>query len=330
MHITFLGTSAGVPTLGRNVTSQAVTFDHGGIWLLDCGEATQHQLMRAGLRPMKIERILITHLHGDHCFGLPGVLSTMAINGRTEPVRLIGPRGVRELIETTLRISDSFMPFSLDITELDPLSTGRELGTWDGWTVSSHPLPHRVPCFGYCLTEGVRPGRFHPDRAEALGVPAGRLFGELQRGRAVTLADGRAVQPNQVADPPRPGRKLVLLGDTSDPSALLEAGSDCDLLVCETTYDRAREDKARQWGHSTTRMTADFAHRLRARALIITHFSSRYTEGDASDAAQGDDEDGVAPTLSVDDLLAEAAEACPGTTVLAARDLWKYTISAKD
>ncbi|MBA3707663.1 MAG: ribonuclease Z [Planctomycetes bacterium] len=314
MQITFLGTSAGVPTRTRNVTSQAVAFDHGGVWLLDCGEATQHQLMRAGIKPARIERILLTHLHGDHCYGIPGALATMAINGRSEPVSIIGPVGVKELIETVLRISDTALSFPLEITELDG---PRSLPRLEGWQVSAHELPHRVRCFGYCLQEAERPGRFHPDRAQALGVAPGRQFGQLQRGEAIQLADGRTVRPEQVADPRRPGRKLVLLGDTCDGTGLAEAGSDCDLLVCETTYDAAREDKARQWGHSTTRMTGELARRLRARTLIITHFSSRYTDEEPDEP-------------SVEALVAEAALACPGTTVLAARDLWSHSIPPRD
>ncbi|MBA2480710.1 MAG: ribonuclease Z [Planctomycetes bacterium] len=313
MHITFLGTSAGVPTRTRNVTSQAVVFDHGAVWLLDCGEATQHQLMRAGIRPGRIERILITHLHGDHCFGIPGALASMGIGGRDTPVHIIGPVGVRELVETVLRLSDSILPFPLEFTELGGPGA---IGRFDGWEVTAHALPHRVACFGYRLREGLRPGRFHPDRAQALGVPSGRSFGQLQRGESVRLDDGRVVLPSQVADPPRPGRSLVLLGDTCDATALAD-GSDCDLLVCEATYDAAREDKARQWGHSTTHMTGDLARILRARVLIITHFSSRYTDDDSEEPR-------------VEALVAEAAACCPGTTVLAARDLWSHSIPPRD
>jgi ribonuclease Z len=314
VRITFLGTSAGVPTRTRNVTGQAVVFDHGGVWLLDCGEATQHQLMRAGIKPGRIERILVTHLHGDHCFGLPGALASMSIGGRDDPVHIVGPRGVRELIETVFRLSDTTVTFPLAFTEIDAPGT---IGRFDGWEVSAHALPHRITCFGYCLSEGTRPGRFHPDRALALGVPPGRLFGQLQRGERVRLADGREVAAEQVADPPRPGRKLVLLGDTMDGSALAEVGADCDLLVCEATYDAAREDKARQWGHSTTRMTGELARLLRARTLILTHFSSRYTDDDSDEPR-------------VEALVAEAAACCPGTTVLAARDLWSHSLPPRD
>lgn len=316
MHLTFLGTSAGVPTLARNVTGQALSFDHGGVWLLDAGEATQHQLMRASIRASRIERILVTHLHGDHCLGLPGALMTMATNERTAPVEIVGPAGVRELVESVLRLTDTVLPYPLAIRELEP-GRHHDLGATEGWTVTACPLIHRIACFGYVLREHERPGRFHPDRARALGVPEGPLWGVLQRGQTVTLPSGATVQPDQVADPTRPGRLIALLGDTCDAGSLLPAAAGCDLLVCEATYDATRDEKARQWGHSTTRMTGELAARLGARTLIITHFSSRYTEEPSS-------------ALTVEDLVRETQAACPGTTVLPAKDLWSHRIDPRD
>ena len=315
MHLTFLGTSAGSPARLRNVTSQALVFDDGRIWLLDCGEATQHQLMRAGLRPMRIERILITHLHADHSLGLPGLLACLAIHGRTEAVTIIGPSGVRELVETVIRLTDTMLPFPLRFVELGA-EVEHPLGTEAAWTLSAHPLHHRVRCFGYCLRESPRSGRLHPDRAAALGVASGPLLGELSRGHAVTLGDGRIVRPEQVLSPPRPGRLVVLLGDTDDASAMVAAGHGCDLLVCEATYDSAREQKARLWGHSTTTMTGRLAAVMAAKTLIITHISSRY--GEDSDSSE----------LDVQDLLQETARECPLTRVLAAEDLWSFPIEA--
>ena len=313
MKLTFLGTSAGTPTRERNVTSQALQFEHGAMWLLDCGEATQHQLMRAGLRAGRIERVLLTHLHGDHCYGLPGLLSCIAIHGRSEAVEIAGPPGVREFIETVLRVSHAELPYPLTITEL-PVAGGA-LAPLSGWSVSAHPLVHRVPCLGYVLREDDRPGRFHPDAAQRLGVPPGPLFRRLQDGAAVTLADGRVVEPSAVADPPRPGRLVVLLGDTCDASAIVDAGHGCDLLVCETTYDRERPEKAIEWGHSTTAMTGDLARRMGARVLAITHFSSRYADEGSS--------------LSIADLVAETRAACPQTHVVAADDLLTLAVERR-
>ncbi len=307
MRIVFLGTSAGTPTKSRNVTSQAVQFDDGRIWLLDCGEGTQHQLMRSGLRPSRIDRILLTHLHGDHCYGLPGLLSCLAINGRVDPVEVIGPPGARELIESTLRLSYSVLNYPLSIVEVDRVG---EIGERDGWRIEVQAMVHRVPSFGYSLREHPRRGRFHLERAKALGVPSGPLFRRLQDGASVQLADGRLIRPDEVCDPPRPGRHLVLLGDTADAAAILSAARGCDVLVHEATYDASRVDKAIEWGHSTSTIAGRFAAAAGARALILTHFSARYDE-DAS---------------GIGLLIAEAQRECPTTTVLAASDLWSYEL----
>ncbi len=315
MRITFLGTSSGAPTRTRNVTAQALSLDSGGLILLDCGEATQHQLMRSGLRPGRIDRILITHLHGDHLYGLPGLLACMTIHERDAPVQLVGPLGIREFVATVLRISHTGLSFPLDIVELE---AGRALDPCAELALSAHPLVHRVPCFGYCLAEAPRPGRFDPAKAASLRIPMGPLFGRLQDGHAITLDDGSRVEPAQVCSPPRPGRRVVLLGDTEDASGIAAAARGCDVLVREVTYDASRADKARQWGHSTSAMTGSFAAEIGARELIITHFSSRYTDG-----AYGDQ-------LTVADLVAETARHCPGTRVLAAGDLWGHEVAFPD
>jgi ribonuclease Z len=313
VKITFLGTSSGTPTRTRNVTAQALSFENGALWLLDCGEATQHRVMEAGLKAGRIERILITHLHGDHCYGLPGMLACMAIQGRTGPVQIVGPVGLREMVETVLRLSDHVPTFAIDWVEVDGT---RSLAAMSNWSVSSHAIRHRITCFGYVLREAPRPGRFHVERARALGIPEGHLFGHLQAGRPVTLADGRTVQPSEVCDPPRPGRKVVLLGDTQDASGIATAAQGCDVLVHEATYEAERTAKAEQWGHSTSAMAGVFAKRIAAKHLIITHFSSRYTDSDAD--------------RGVDQLLAEAQRECPGTVVLAADDLWSFNVPFAD
>jgi ribonuclease Z len=311
VRIQFLGTSAGVPTRERNVTSQAVQFDDGRIWLLDCGEGTQHQLMRSGLRPSRIERILITHLHGDHCFGLPGLLASMGVNGRTDPVALIGPRGIKEMIDVTVRLSATSLPFNLEISEL--ADDGGDYGVHRNWRIDVRPLRHRVASFGYSVHEDERPGRFHPERAVALGLQPGPLFKRLQDGQSVSLPDGRIIAPEQVADPRRPGRHLVLLGDTCDSNEMIPIARNCDVVVHEVTYDARFADKAQQWGHSTTTMAGRFAAAIAAKTLIMTHFSSRY----------GDSEPGE---LTTADLIRETAACCPGTQVLAATDMWSYEV----
>lgn len=303
MRLVFLGTSAGAPTRERNVTSHALVFDDGRAWLVDCGEGTQHRLLSSELRPGRIDRILVTHVHGDHLFGLPGLLCSLGLHGRTEPLEIVGPVGVREFVETALRVSSSRVGFPLAFTEL----TGPvDLGERHGVRLSAFPIAHRVECFGYVVREPALRGHFDAARAHALGVPPGPLFGALTRGERVRLADGREIDPSQVMGPPRRGRVAVLLGDTSDPSGLADAALDCDVLVHEATYDEERHAQAVEWGHSTARMAGAFAARVRARLLVITHFSGRFTSG------EGDH--------SVGALVAEARAACPGIDVVAASD----------
>jgi ribonuclease Z len=309
VKITFLGTSSGTPTRTRNVTGQVLSFDNGVMWLLDCGEASQHQMMKAGLRAGRIERILITHLHGDHCYGLPGMLSCMAIHERRDPVEVVGPVGIREMIETILRLSVSDLPFPLRFTELSGDTT---LMRMNGWDVSAHPIAHRIPCFGYNLRENPRPGRFDLVKAKALNIPEGPLFRQLQMGHAAQLPDGRIIAAQDVCDPPRPGRHVVLLGDTVDATGIQNAAMNCDVLVREVTYDAGHEVKANQWGHSTSTMTGNFASAIKARHVIITHFSSRYTDSDA---------DG-----GVTQLIRETQACCPGTQVHAADDMWSFSV----
>jgi len=312
VRLTFLGTSAGTPTKTRTVTGQLIHFDDGRQWLLDCGEGTQHQMLRGGYSAAKIDRILITHLHGDHCYGLFGMLSLIAIHGRTEPVEVIGPNGLAEMLETVLRLSANQVAFRIDVHEVG--SGGKEL-VRGAWTVSAWPLVHRVPSFGYVVHEAPRPGRFHPDRAMALGIPPGPVYRQLQEGAGVTLADGRLIEPHHVCDPLRPGRKLVLLGDTCDSSAITTAGMGCDLLVHEATYEAGKEDKAIQWGHSTTAMAGRFAASLKAHTLVITHLSSRYHDRDSRGPG-------------IDELRAEAAAMCPHSQVVVADDM--VTIEVPD
>jgi len=305
VRVTFLGTSAGSPTRHRNVTAQCLRFEDGSTWILDCGEGTQHQFIAASLRAKPIDRILITHLHGDHCYGLPGLLSLMAIQGRTETVEIMGPPGIAEMVGTVLRLSVNQLPYPLIFHEIGVPETRWERA---GWTISAWPLEHRIPSWGYVLHEDPRPGRFHPERAVALGVPPGPAFGRLAAGESVPGAAGRVIAPREVCDPPRPGRKIVLLGDTAGSSSLYAAAQDCDLLVHEATYAGDRTEAAIRWGHSTAPMAGACAQVVQAKRLVLTHISARY---DDDDSEQGD----------VQRLVAEAAAACPQTEVLAAHDL---------
>jgi ribonuclease Z len=315
VQITFLGTAAGAPVADRNVSALAVRFAHGPWWLVDCGEATQHQVRRAGLRPVRLERILLTHLHGDHCFGLFGMLAAIGIAGRTDPVQVVGPPGLAELVATVQRIAAMHLPFPLDIVEIAPALQGRPVAfpgaDRRAWSAVPLPLTHPIACLGWLLTEPPRPGRVHPERASALGLTDPAMLGRLQRGETVALPDGRRIEPGQILDPPPRQRRVLILGDTEDADACLPYAAGCDVVVREATFADAERAKARRWGHSTAAESGAFAARLGARALILTHFGGRAIAG-ASDGIAG--------------LLAEAQAAAPGVAVAAAHDLWSWRL----
>ncbi len=306
MLLTFLGTASGAPSRQRNVSGLAITETGGDALLIDCGEGTQHQLQKSRIRIGRIGRVLITHLHGDHCFGLPGLLSTLGMQARERPVEVVGPRGIQELVSTSLSLSQTSLPFRLSFVQLEGAA---ELRAKDGLLISAYPIAHRVPCFGYVLREPPRRGRLSPEKADQLGVPEGPLRGQLAGGSPVTLPSGRVVAPHEVLGPPRRGLHVVVLGDTYDASAIADAAAGCDLLVHEATFDSSLEEKAREWGHSTAQSAGRFAARIGARTLVVTHFSGRYDSAAA-----------------IEKLRNEAQAAAGGTRVLAAHDLMELQL----
>jgi ribonuclease Z len=273
MAITFLGTSSGTPSRERNVSSVAVVLD-GTVLLFDCGEGTQHQLLRAPVRSGAIEAIFITHLHGDHVYGLPGLLASMSMNGRDRPLTLVGPEGLREHVECVLRTSNHNPIFPVDVAA--PSYRG------DGFTVVSAPLAHSIPAYGYCLIEDDRPGQFDPARARELGIPAGPAWGELQRA-----GDPR------VCGPARPGRRIAYCTDTRPCASAVELARGADVLIHESTYAEEMRADADARLHSTAAGAAGVAKEAGVGRLLLTHFSTRYRD--------------VAP------LVAEAREIFPNT-----------------
>lgn len=316
MELLFLGTSAGTPTRERNVTSLALRLDHGRVWLVDCGEATQHRILASSLKPNDIDLLLLTHLHGDHCYGLFGLVSSLAVHGRgTKPFTIVGPRGCKRLLETVFKLSYAHMPFPLIFHEID--DEGMDLD-FEGWLIQARPLTHRTPCFGYYFVEPDGPGRLDAARCAALGIPSGPDRGRLVRGQSITLASGAIINPAQVVGPPRPGRRIVVLGDTSDSSSLHDVAHGCDVLVHEATFTADLKDKAIQWGHSTTAMAGDCAAAMAARHLILTHFSSRYPGHGAEWEA-----------LKTQ-FISEARTHCPATTVHIAEDLHSAQLALRE
>ena len=310
MQLIFLGTASGTPSIERNVSALALRFDDGRCWIFDCGEGTQQRLLQTSIRPGRIERIFISHVHGDHCYGLPGLLASINVHDRgSAPVEVIAPSAIAGWWRCTQRATCQGLSFPVRFASVEGLD---DLGSRDGLRIKVVALRHRVPSFGYVLTEPPRRGRFDPVRARALGVPSGPLFGRLAAGETVTLDDGRQVASAAVLGPTRPGRRVAILGDTDDPSTALEVVRGCDVLVHECTYDATRTSKARRWRHSTTAMVAAFAAAAEVRHVILTHFSSRYFAEDAP--------------LGVADLVDEVADGCPQAQVYAAYDGWTFDV----
>lgn len=260
LTLTFLGTSSGTPSRTRNVSSVALTLD-GTVLLFDCGEGTQHRLLESPVRSGAIDAIFITHLHGDHVYGIPGLLATLGMNGRTRPLDLIGPPELRDYLESTLRTSFHNPIFEIRVHDVQSTYRG------DSYTVIAKPLDHSIPSFGYCLIEDDHLGKFDPEKAKALGYEPGPVYAELIRAR-----DPR------VLGPPRPGRRIAYCTDTRPCATAVELARDADLLIHESTYADDMRTEADERKHSTAAGAARIAAEAGVDRLILTHFSSRYRD----------------------------------------------------
>lgn len=272
-----LGTASAVPTSDRHLSALAVE-RKGRVLLFDCGEGTQYRLLHADLTRARVDAIFVTHLHGDHCYGLPGLLSTLALQQRTKPVTLVVPAGGRAMLEAIPGDAPDALPFPLRITELGTDLTTAVVYETEELTVMARPLAHRDFAMGFRLEERMRPGRFHPERARALGVPEGPAFARLQRGEPVATDDGTTVQPEQVLGPPRPGVSFAYVTDTRpcDEGRTLADGA--DLLYHDATFTDAYHGRAVETGHSTAREAAEVARDAGVDHLLLGHLSARYDD----------------------------------------------------
>lgn len=270
--VTTLGTGSAKPTPERNVSCTAV-FRDGELILFDCGEGTQVQLTRSSLRPGAIGLICITHFHGDHINGLPGLLGTLQLNQRTDPLTLIGPEGIERYIRSLSRLGVLGVGFKLNIIEVTRPGVVYQ---GQGYDLIADRLRHRVPCWGYRLEEPDRPGRFDVEAARALGVPSGPLFGRLQRGEVLTLDNGVIIKPEQVMGESRAGLSLAYCCDTQPCDGVQRLAKDVDLLVHEGTYSPEETRLAHQRGHSSMSDAARAARDAGVERLIITHISPKY------------------------------------------------------
>jgi ribonuclease Z len=293
LSVTFLGTGAATPTIDRNVAGLAVQRE-GETLLFDCGEGNQRQMMRFGVG-FSFREIFFSHYHADHLLGVTGLLRTMGLQDRSAPVTLYGPKGAQRVLGAAINLGIERNKFPVDIVEIRP---GDRLAR-DDYEIVIFETEHRADTVGYALVEHTRLGRFNPDRARELGIPEGPFWGQLHKGKTVTLPDGRMVGPAELVGEPRAGRRLVYTGDTRPHLSVIEASRGADLLVHEATFGGDEMERAQETGHSTAAEAARVALEAGARRLVLTHISSRYSR----DAAE---------------LLAEARSVFPETVI--ARD----------
>lgn len=277
MQLIFLGTGAGRPSKSRNVSSLALSLtEHGnGFWLFDVGEATQHRLLERKLKLSKLDRIFITHLHGDHLYGLPGLLSSRTYYEGSGKLSLYGPAGIRDYVECVFGLSGAYLNYELEIVEIEEAGTIVDDGRY---RIIAAELDHRMPCYGFRIEEQPRPGSLDLAKLIAMSVPLGPLYGKLKRGEDVTLDDGRTIRSRDVVGPDAQGMVIAIMGDTRPCDNAVELARDADALVHEATFATGLEEKAGEYGHSTMLQAARIAAQANAKRLIVTHFSSRYDE----------------------------------------------------
>jgi ribonuclease Z len=276
LKLLFLGTSAARPTAERNVSALVLT--RGGETLMfECGEGTQRQMMRYGVT-FALNEVFFTHFHADHFLGIIGLVRTLGLQGRTDPMRLTGPRGAKKLLGQALALGVERPVFEVEIVEVEP----EQVLARDGYDLRVFGVEHGGGAVGYALVEQDRLGRFNPDRARELGVPEGPLWGKLQRGQTVVLDDGREVSAETIVGAPRPGRKLVYSGDTRPCAATIEMARGANLLVHEATFGEEEKERAKETAHSTAREAAEVAKLAGVRRLVLTHLSARYSRDPAT------------------------------------------------
>lgn len=272
LTVRFLGTSASRPTIERNVSSLAVVRE-GETLMFDCGEGTQRQMMRYGIS-FGLGDIFFTHMHADHVLGIAGLLRTLALEGRADPMRLYGPEGSASLIRRAIALGSDRQAFPIEVTEL---AAGTPLKR-NGYSIVPFPVSHGDKvALGFQILEETRLGRFNPDRARALGIPEGPLWGKIHKGEAITLDSGKRIEASELVGPTRPGRKVVLTGDSRPCEATTSAAENADLLIHEATFADEEAQRAVETGHSTAREAAEVALNAGAKKLALNHFSARYS-----------------------------------------------------
>ena len=291
--VTFLGTSAARPTVERNVSALALVRE-GETLLFECGEGTQRQMMRYGVS-FALSDVFFTHFHADHFLGVIGLIRTLGLQGREDPMRLYGPRGAKQVLAQAIALGIERAPFEVQVEELRP----GDVLSRDGYEIRVFATEHGGGSVGYALREHQRLGRFDPEKARAAGIPEGPLWGKLHKGETIELPDGRRLTADGFVGPTRLGRAVVFTGDTRPCASVVDAAQGADLLIHEATFGEEEKDRAKETGHSTAREAAQVALAAGVKRLVLNHVSARYS-------------------ISAEELVKEA------------RDVFKETAVAKD
>ncbi|MGX4669523.1 ribonuclease Z [Cerasibacillus sp. JNUCC 74] len=304
MELIFLGTGAGVPSKERNVSALALSLlqEQNSIWLFDCGEGTQHQILHSSIKPRKVNKIFITHMHGDHIYGLPGFLSSRSFQGGTTPLTIYGPKELKQFVEISLQLSETHLTYPLSIVEV---ADNMELKL-DHFTVYVELLDHGIPSFGYRIIEKEKPGELLVDKLKSLGIKPGPIYQQIKENETVTIPNKGIIYRKDVVGPPKQGKIITIIGDTRYSPRFVSLARNADVLVHEATFRHDKEMLAHQYFHSTTSQAARLALESNCKQLILTHISSRYQQEEN------------------DQLLQEATAIFPNTKL--AYDFSKFTI----
>jgi ribonuclease Z len=274
MHVIFLGTAGSVPTVERSLPAVLIKRQNEQL-MFDCGEGVQRQMIKAKVGFHKKTKIFISHMHGDHVLGLPGLLQTMALMDRQEKLEIYGPEGVKQFLEYVREILQFGLTFPVEIHEI--YDAGAICEEKD-YIVEAAKSNHVVTSLAYAFVEKPRPGKFYPEKARALGVPEGELWSRLQHGDKVKLPNRRVISPEQVMGLPRQGRKIVYTGDTRPFKGFAKFAANADLVIHDSTFDDALSEKAEVDGHSTPSQAALQAKKAKAKKLVLIHVSARYAD----------------------------------------------------
>lgn len=274
LKLFFLGTGAGIPAKHRNVTSIALKLleERGTIWLFDCGEATQHQILHTSIKPRRLEKIFITHLHGDHIYGLPGLLSSRSFQGGETELIVYGPKGIEDFIRISLEVSQTYLKYPLKIVEIESGVIFED----EQFLVEARLLEHGIPSYGYRIVEKDKPGTLLAEKLKEKGIRPGPIYRKIKNGEPVVLDSGKVVEASEFLGNPQKGKIVTILGDTRKCENALYLAKDADVLVHEATFAQNENQLAYDYFHSTTGQAAEVAVQAEVKKLYLTHISSRY------------------------------------------------------